>query len=306
MTGAARWPDWQTDGRDWPHRGASRFVETGGYRWHVQLEGPEDAPALILLHGTGASSHSWRHVMTHLGGAFRLVAPDLPCHGFTRPSGHADLSLPGMVTALAALLRKLDIVPQGLAGHSAGAAIAVKLAGTLFAATPGPEGRFVVGINGAFLPIRGYSLLSPMAKMLFANPLSASMFAALTRHTPLGENLISSTGSRIDAEGAEFYRRLMAHPGHVQGALGMMAAWNLDGFRDVVTRLDTPLTLVAAADDPMVPSANSREMAAAARNGRLVLARTGGHLIHESEPQQVCEWITAAAAKASARVEDAA
>ncbi len=49
---------WGTDGRDWPHRDRSRFVEAGGLRWHIQRMG--DGPALLLVHGTAAATHSWR------------------------------------------------------------------------------------------------------------------------------------------------------------------------------------------------------------------------------------------------------
>ncbi len=35
----SRYPDWATDGKDWPNREASRFVRAGGYEWHVQMMG---------------------------------------------------------------------------------------------------------------------------------------------------------------------------------------------------------------------------------------------------------------------------
>ncbi|MFY0022431.1 hypothetical protein ABTQ05_21120, partial [Acinetobacter baumannii] len=53
-------PDWATDGRDWPHRDASRFVDAGRVRFHVQVMG--SGPPLLLIHGTGAATHSWRDV----------------------------------------------------------------------------------------------------------------------------------------------------------------------------------------------------------------------------------------------------
>lgn len=51
---------WDRDGRDWPNRAASRFVEVGGIHWHVQQLG--QGPVLLLLHGTGAATHSWRDI----------------------------------------------------------------------------------------------------------------------------------------------------------------------------------------------------------------------------------------------------
>ena len=98
--------DWSKDGANWPNRDASHFVEAADLSWHVQRMGK--GPALLLIHGTGAASHSWRGVMTVLAERFTVVAPDLPGHGFTQAPPPHRLSLPGMAADLGALLRKLD------------------------------------------------------------------------------------------------------------------------------------------------------------------------------------------------------
>jgi len=286
MTGQDRL-DWETDGRSWPHRSASRFLQTASCDWHVQIAGPDNGPVVLLLHGTGAASHSWRHLLPLLSTRFRIVVPDLPCHGFTRPRGPADLSLPGMVRALTELLALLDRCPAVILGHSAGAAIAVTLAASHAAAVP----RHVIGINGAFLPIRGNALFSPLAKALFANPFSASMFSLLSRVTPLGGNLLTATGSAIDEEGKAIYRMLLASPAHVRGALGMMAAWDLTRFDATLRRLPFPMTLIAARDDPMVPIENSSHAARQAPGSRLILTDRGGHLLHECRAGEVARWL---------------
>lgn len=98
---------------DWPHRAHSRWVTAGGLRWHVQLFGPPpgSAPALLLLHGTGASTHSWRDFIPPLQRRLpgvTLLAPDLPGHAYTsRPAQDLALGLPGMAAALGALLAVL-------------------------------------------------------------------------------------------------------------------------------------------------------------------------------------------------------
>jgi magnesium chelatase accessory protein len=279
--------DWDTDGRRWPNRSASRFMQTQSYDWHVQIAGPDNGPVILLLHGTGAASHSWRHLLPLLSTRYRVVAPDLPGHGFTRPRGPADLSLPGMVRALNELLGSVDRCPAVVLGHSAGAAIAVSLAADQASAVP----RHVIGINGAFLPIRGNALFSPLAKALFANPFSASMFSLLARATPLGGNLLTATGSSIDEEGKAIYRMLLASPAHVRGALGMMAAWDLTRFDATLRRLPFPMTLIAARDDPMVPIENSSHAARQASGSRLILTDRGGHLLHECRAAEVAKWL---------------
>src|SRR3954465_13439845 len=70
---------WDRDGRDWPHREASRFIEAAGLRWHVQIMG--QGPAALLLQGTGGSTHSFRDLAPLLARRFTVVMPDLPGHG---------------------------------------------------------------------------------------------------------------------------------------------------------------------------------------------------------------------------------
>jgi len=45
--------------------------------------GPRDAPAVLLLHGFGASSHMFRELIPYLASGYRVVAPDLPGFGMT-------------------------------------------------------------------------------------------------------------------------------------------------------------------------------------------------------------------------------
>ena len=123
--------DWQRDGAGWPHAEASRFVNAAGLRWHVQQMGPRDAsdaPWALLIHGTGAATHSWRGLMPLLAARYNVLAVDLPGHGFTSMAPAAQMSLPGMAQALAVLLIDLKLAPQLIVGHSAGAAIGARMA----------------------------------------------------------------------------------------------------------------------------------------------------------------------------------
>jgi len=97
--------DWLRDGRDWPNRSSSAFVRAGGLSWHVQTAGEGDE--ILLLHGTGASTHSWRRLLPMLARERRVISPDLPGHAFTDALPYSRLNLPGMAEAVGHLLRKL-------------------------------------------------------------------------------------------------------------------------------------------------------------------------------------------------------
>ncbi|MFM7610447.1 MAG: alpha/beta fold hydrolase, partial [Alphaproteobacteria bacterium] len=146
MAAAADSPIWERDGRDWPNRQSSEFVEAGGLTWHVQRMG--QGPCLLLLHGTAASTHSWRDLAPILAPHFTLIAPDLPGQGFTTSLPQARVSLPGFSEALHALLKQLQVSPDLVFGHSAGAAIALCMAldGKI-------APRAIFSLNGALLPL---------------------------------------------------------------------------------------------------------------------------------------------------------
>ena len=103
-----REPFWEREKRTWPNREMSRFVHAAGIRWHVQQAG--SGPALFLLHGTGASTHSFRDLLPALARDFTVVAADLPGHAFTESVRAAGYSLQGMSDSLAVLLDTLQVI----------------------------------------------------------------------------------------------------------------------------------------------------------------------------------------------------
>ncbi|GJD81593.1 alpha/beta hydrolase [Methylobacterium gregans] len=282
-------PDWSREGADWPHRAASRFVPAGGLTWHLQEFGAADAPVLLLLHGTGAASHSFRNLAPRLAETHRVLVPDLPGHGFSDPLPPGRLSLPGMAAAVADLLRVLGAEPRRVAGHSAGAAI---LARMCLDGTIAPDR--IVALNGALAPFPGAaSLLFPaMARALFLNPFTPRLFAWSADRAAV-ERLIAGTGSRLDAAGVGYYRRLFAKPGHVRGALGMMAHWDLAALDRDLGRLAVPLLLVVGGNDRAIRPEDAFRLRDRLPEARVELLRGLGHLAHEEDPARVAALIGA-------------
>lgn len=277
---------WSRDGGDWPHRDASSFIEAAGICWHVQKMG--QGPPMLLLHGTGAATHSWRGFLPLLARHFSVIAPDLPGHGFTQSPPPRRLSLPGMAADIGALLGKLDVRPAIAVGHSAGAAILARMC---------IDGRMaphlLVSLNGAFMPFGGIAnhLFSPLAKLLVLNPLVPRVFAWQASNAGAVERLIANTGSTIDREGVELYRRLVRSPAHVASALRMMANWRLEPLLHDLPRLTPTLLLIVATNDRSIPP----EVAQQVREilpGALIERLPGlGHLAHEEQPQLIAQLV---------------
>jgi magnesium chelatase accessory protein len=283
---------WSRDGGDWPNREASSFVEAAGIKWHVQQMGA--GVPLLLLHGTGAATHSWRGLAPILARQFTVIASDLPGHGFTESPPQHRLSLPGMASDLGGLLHKLDVRPQIVAGHSAGAAI---LARMCLDGKIAP--RLLVSINGAFMPFGGVAnrLISPLTQLFVMNPLVPRAFAWQASNAGAVERLIRNTGSTIDARGIALYRKLVRNPVHVAAALRMMANWRLEPLLHDLPRLTTALLLVVADKDRSISPNVARQVHDICPQAMIERLPGLGHLAHEEKPRMIADLITRYAAQ---------
>lgn len=289
-------PDWAVEGQDWPHRGNSRFIRAGGIHWHVQVMGA--GPVLLLIHGTGASSHSWRDLAPLLAERFTVVIPDLPGHGFTPAPSFNALTLPFMAQRLGSLIQGLGLAPELVVGHSAGAAIGLRMALDRLV-TPGR----VIGLNAALRPFEGASgvLFPAIAKLLFLNPLAPRLFAASANDPERVQRLIDGTGSTLDAGGSELYQRLFKKPAHVAGTLGMMASWKLEPLLRDLPGLTVPVTFIVGDRDRTVPPHQSEGVAAGLPGATVVRLEGLGHLAHEEAPDRVAAAILQASTSGKGR-----
>jgi magnesium chelatase accessory protein len=281
--------DWSRDGKDWPHREHSTFVTAGGLRWHVQRMGETAHPVLLLLHGTGAATHSWRDLMPALAKHFDVVAPDLPGHGFTGAVAAAAMTLPGMARSIGDLLRVLKLKPAIVVGHSAGAAILARMCLDHIIAP-----RALISVNGALLPLPGLrgEIFSPVAKLLASAAWVPRVFAWRANNPAVVERLIGSTGSKIDDAGMALYGRLVRNPGHAAAALAMMANWDLASLARDLPTLQVPLQLVVGMQDGTVPPSEAERVARMVSVATVEQLEQLGHLAHEESPQRFVEIIT--------------
>ena len=275
------------DAVNWPNREHSQIVEAGGIAFHVQNLGDAEKPPLLLIHGTAASTHSFAPLMALLSLNYHCVAIDLPGHGFTpMPSGFVP-TLPEMARVTLQLIKALNLNQITGIGHSAGAAVLIEMA----AREPSLFGK-IFAINAALEPMRGHAFLSPLAKVLFVNPLVPQLFAWRAQFAGMTKIMMRATGTNLNEEAMRHYQILLEDKKHVSGALAMMAAWELEPLQAKLAALKTSLTLIAASDDAFVPARVSEQAAAKAQNAILVLLPKGGHLVHEVNAKDVAAVIT--------------
>lgn len=95
---------------------------------HVSQEGPSDAPALLLIHGTAASARSWDPMVPLLTGSCLVIRVDLPGCGRSARPDDASYAVPDQARRVGAALDRLAVKHAIAVGHSSGGTIATALA----------------------------------------------------------------------------------------------------------------------------------------------------------------------------------
>lgn len=275
-------PAWPIEGRDWPNCEHSRFLRAGGLDWHVQVAG--QGPVVLLLHGTAAATHSWRDILPLLVPHATVVAPDLPGHGFSGMPRDPGLTLPGMARLVDALVGMLGVKPDLVVGHSAGAAVALRMA-----LDGGVAPRAVISLNGALTPLgeEHAAFFTRAARLLVGLPFVPKLFAWRAANPEVAARLLRDTGSRIDARGVDLYARLFRRAGHLAGALRMMANWDLRPLLRDLPQLNPDLLLVVGANDRTIPPAKARRIQEILPKSLIETLPGLGHLAHEERPDLV-------------------
>jgi pimeloyl-ACP methyl ester carboxylesterase len=264
----------------------SQFVEVNGLRVHYKSLG-QGEPALLLLHGFGASLYSWHEVMPALGRDYRVVAYDRPGFGLTaRPlpgewEGDSPYGAEAQVELVVALLDKLGIRQAVLVGHSAGGAIA------MLTAIRYPQ------------RVRALILVAPAVYTEGAMP----DWVRPLVETPQGQRVGLLLARLLSARSAATLREAWYDPSKItptilEGYQKPLQVENWDTALWQLTLASHPLKLgeqldrvpvrsliITGDDDRIVPIAGSVRLASNLSGTQLVIVPSCGHLPHEEVPE---------------------
>ena len=261
-------------------------VRIDSLQWHVETSG--QGPLCLLLHGTGASSHTWSALLQRLSEHFTLMCIDLPGHARSRTPADTDVSLPGMARAVGRLLDELQLSPSLMVGHSAGAAIMLELC-----LSRSCQASRLVSINGALLPMSGIAgwVFSPLARLSVKTDWLPRLFTHRAGDPRQVQRLLQSTGSTIDAESLDHYVRLFRDHRHVAGVIRMMSQWNLERLLPRLGHVQQQVQVIAATGDRTIPLRDAYRVHALLRHSTLDVIESYGHLLQEESPCTVAELI---------------
>jgi pimeloyl-ACP methyl ester carboxylesterase len=249
-----------------------------GVRLHVRDEGPRDAPAIVLVHGLGASLHTWEPWARTLSATHRVVRFDVPGHGFTGPDPSNDYSDARSRRLLAALLDSLALGPVTLVGHSMGG----RLAWSFAAEEPARVARLVLIAPDGFAspgfeydrPADVPAVLGVMRWVLPRPLLRANLAPAYADPSRLADSV------------AQRYHDLMRTPGNRDALLARLRQTVLTDPSARLARIAAPTLVLWGEDDGMIPVRNADDYARLIPQVTVVRLPRLGHVPFEEAPAE--------------------
>lgn len=252
------------------------YLDVAGLRLHLRDSGPKGAPVVIMLHGFGASLHTWEAWARALSDEYRVIRFDLPGFGLTGadPTGHYTDGR--SMVMLEALMDRLGVGRASLIGNSIGG----RIAWTFAARHPERVEKLVLVSPDGFAS-QGFEygkrpeVPATVRLMRYALPtfmVRQSLAPAYGDPTLLNDGLVTR------------YRDLMLAPGIRDAMIARMGQVVLEDPEPLLRRIRAPVLLLWGEKDAMIPIGNAADYLRSLPDGRLVALPGLGHVPHEEAP----------------------
>jgi pimeloyl-ACP methyl ester carboxylesterase len=264
----------------------TKFVTVHGYRRAYRMMG--SGPALLLIHGIGDNSTSWRPLMPELAERFTVIAPDLLGHGNSdKPRG--DYSVGGFANGMRDLLSVLGIQRVTVVGHSLGGGVAAQFA---YQYPERCERLVLVATGGIGRGVTPFLRLAtaPMAEL--AMPVLRMPLARV--YTRIGLELLRLSGHDLGLDSRELNRVFDALPDvEARMAFSRTIRAAVDWRGQAITMLDRsyltdamPVQLIWGDRDAVIPVRHAHLAHESMPGSRLEVFAGAGHFVHLSDPER--------------------
>ncbi len=259
----------------------SQFIALpNGQSVHVRDEGPRDAPAILLIHGSNASLHTWDGWVEALKADYRVVRYDQPGHGLTGAQVKRDYSTEAFRDTGAEVMRKLGIDRYVVAGNSMGGWVAWNLALTY---PKNVTGLVLIDSSGA-PEAKPQSV--PIGFQLAQSALVRPLISIFTPRVIIEQSLQQSVGDPkvITPEKVDLYWKLLRHPGNRQATVERGDFPRQEASALAFAGLTMPSLIMWGRKDTLIPVENAVWFARQLPNETSILYDDLGHIPMEEDP----------------------
>lgn len=258
----------------------SRFLPLEGMQVHLRDEGPrDDSLPVVLLHGTGASLHTWEAWATELRATRRVIRMDLPAYGLTGPFPDGNYSMTHYVRFMTHLLDTLGVKRFVVVGNSFGGELAWRTTLVL----PGRVAQLVLVDASSFastptaVPI-GFRL----ARVTWLAPLLRNVLPR--RVIEQSVKSVYGDTTKVTDETVARYADLTRRAGN-RTALTQRIAQSIPGKgTDQLRTITAPTLILWGRKDRLIPVENAEKLHAAIAGSTVVVFDDLGHVPQEEDP----------------------
>jgi pimeloyl-ACP methyl ester carboxylesterase len=270
--------------------GASKFVEVQGLSVHYRDEGT--GTPLVLLHGTGASLHTWNVWAAALSPHYRVLRMDLPGFGLTGPNRSADYSIPAYVAFLESFREAMGLNRFALAGNSLGGEIAWS-----YAVTYPDRLSALILVDSAGFPLERTSLVFTLARI----PVLSTLLGWADPGPMVSRTLREAYGEpgRVTPELVQRYRRLALRDGNRAAFVARAQAPRVDRSAQL-SLLRVPTLILWGRKDRLIPVAHATRFTEAVPGAELIVYESLGHVPMEESGESSALDVEAFLSKALA------
>lgn len=265
----------------------STFIELRGMQVHVRDEGPRDDPhPILLLHGTGASLHTWQGWTEALRREHRVIRFDLPGFGLTGPSPDGVYTIESYVDTALAVADALGVQRFVIGGNSLGGYVA-------WATTvlhPERVERLIL-VDASGYPYQSQSV--PLAFRIAGTPvLNVLMRDVLPRRViESGLRNVYGDPSRVTPGLVDRYFDLATREGNRQALVARFDQTQPGALAAGVREIRVPTLILWGGQDRLIPLELGQRFAREIPGSRLVVFDGLGHVPQEEDPARTVEAV---------------
>jgi pimeloyl-ACP methyl ester carboxylesterase len=263
----------------------SQFVDLGGgLTVHLRDEGPRDAPAIVLLHGSNADLRAWDDWARDLSRDHRVIRFDQIGHGLTGPSPTRDYATAAFIADVNRVADKLGVKNFILGGSSMGGGI-----GWAYAAAHPERLRGLILVDPGGAPVETKERdQQPLGFRIARMPLLRDAALRITPRSLIERSLSQSVSNKavVTDAAVDRYWELLRYPGNRQATLDRFSTQRPPTDEAQVRGIRTPTLILWGAEDKVLPATGARWFGDRIAGSQVIVYPGTGHLPMEEVPER--------------------
>lgn len=257
----------------------SHFLEYKNMKVHYRDEGQGEA--IVLIHGTGASLHTWDYWVNGLKNNYRVIRLDLPGFGLTGPHSERNYSIEEYVNTVDALLEYLEIKSCVIVGNSLGGGISWN-----YVVKHSDKVQKLVLIDSSSFKIGdGIGIFS-----IAQNPITAFIGKRFTPKFLIKMSLkqVYFDDNKVDSDLVNYYHKMLLRAGNRQAMIDRISQIN-EYDTEKLKNIEIPVLIMWGAADKWIPLEVGYRLKNILKKSKLVVYQNAGHVPMEEIPSETLQ-----------------